>query len=654
MYEYLNDSEFLLKMDRLKRREVFARLTILDFAENPIKNIEGTISSGSITVNGNSSVRRTISLTMITTLEPQDIEDVSNLISINKKIKIEVGLTNPFKKYQNYGKIIWFPQGIYILSNANISNSTSGSSISISGKDKMVLLNGSVGGTLPASVSFHELYNIDDDDNVTITYPTIGRIIREAVFHYGLEQENNIYINDIDETAKLLIKYSGSSPIWFTTDYSAFVISDSPPAATGWISFESGADVGYKETDFTYPGELILNAGDSVVSLLDKIVSTLGGNYEYFYDVYGRFIFQEKRNYQNNSYTPIVDLEGETYIRNLTENQYTYAFRDSETTISIAKNPNYDNIKNDFICWGTKDVGNNTTVSIRYHLAIDEKPILDKCLQDMYLVKSGGTPVRYEFVTAGKSVSRTWEKVCSACKPSAADWREELYREALVNNFYSLYPTQEIQDGAAKTKGRYDEELIAEWRNLYDPDNEEWQTNSERLYWNPIVYQDPQSLTYWLDFIDEGTEISKYSINEIGLRSIVTNDSNIQLIYNNDIPDIIFLENTTEGRKKKKELESTGQQTCLYKSEQEDYFLTSSTGASAYDSIRDSLYQHLTYNTSISISCLPIYYLEPNNLIYIQDSSTGTRGNYVVTQFTIPLAYNGTMSVTAEESLIRI
>jgi len=43
--------------------------------------------------------------------------------------------------------------------------------------------------------------------------------------------------------------------------------------------------MGYIYTDFTYPGkELVCNAGDSVTSVLDKIISVMG-NYEYFYDV---------------------------------------------------------------------------------------------------------------------------------------------------------------------------------------------------------------------------------------------------------------------------------------------------------------------------------------------------------------------------------
>jgi len=54
--------------------------------------------------------------------------------------------------------------------------------------------------------------------------------------------------------------------------------------------YTKGEDVGYKLTDFTYPGELILKPGDTVVTLLNKIKETLG-NFEYYYDVWGHFIF---------------------------------------------------------------------------------------------------------------------------------------------------------------------------------------------------------------------------------------------------------------------------------------------------------------------------------------------------------------------------
>jgi hypothetical protein len=60
--------------------------------------------------------------------------------------------------------------------------------------------------------------------------------------------------------------------------------------------------LGYRITDLTYTGDLISSIGESLTSILDKI-KTMFGNFEYFYDVDGRFIFQEKKNYINTAWS---------------------------------------------------------------------------------------------------------------------------------------------------------------------------------------------------------------------------------------------------------------------------------------------------------------------------------------------------------------
>jgi hypothetical protein len=51
-----------------------------------------------------------------------------------------------------------------------------------------------------------------------------------------------------------------------------------------------GDTAGYTTTDLTYPGDLILNAGDSLTKLLDLIKDMLG-EFEYFYSLEGKFVF---------------------------------------------------------------------------------------------------------------------------------------------------------------------------------------------------------------------------------------------------------------------------------------------------------------------------------------------------------------------------
>jgi hypothetical protein len=58
--------------------------------------------------------------------------------------------------------------------------------------------------------------------------------------------------------------------------------------------------IGYQKTPLTFPKELVANPGESVTSILDKIVSQFG-TYEYFYNIHGQFIFQKKQEYYTAS-----------------------------------------------------------------------------------------------------------------------------------------------------------------------------------------------------------------------------------------------------------------------------------------------------------------------------------------------------------------
>jgi hypothetical protein len=126
--------------------------------EAPVESIEGKVLPGStITIDGNSSVRRTCSITFLAEDVVNDLTDIDNLLSVNKKVEILVGIENNVDRV-NYDDIIWFPQGIYVIIQPSISQNASGCTITLSCKDKMCLLNGERGGNLPTSVTFHE-YN---------------------------------------------------------------------------------------------------------------------------------------------------------------------------------------------------------------------------------------------------------------------------------------------------------------------------------------------------------------------------------------------------------------------------------------------------------------------------------------------------------------
>lgn len=634
MFEYLNDMDFLTQLDKLHMRVQYAKIILLSFKdEEPIKEIQGSITSGNLSVNGSSAIRRTINLTMLASIDNSNLEDIDNEISINKKIKVLIGYDNPLKSYKNYGDIIWFPCGLFVLSSANISRSTSGWNISITGKDKMCLLDGTAGGTLPASITFHESLVQLDNGDVEIQYPTIFQIIYEAVNHWGGEAIENIIITDIDEEIKMLVRYMGDKPVYFSNDYQSlsFEAQEDYPHM-----FSYGQDAGYKYTDFTYPGELVLNAGDTVVTLLDKIVSTLG-NYEYFYNIDGKFVFQEIKNYLNTG-SPLLELSPEDYVRSYNNAKFLYSLTDLDTTTAITRNPKYDNVKNDFYVWGKRRTSTGVEVSIRYHLAIDDKPDIDLAMQNMWEVKDkeSNLIVRYDFNTLDDySVDDyTVTLVGTPCD----EWREELYRRALnaqvSNSVYDNY---------------YDSELIAEWRNLYNPMNKNWDATN---HWNPDVFNDPGSINFWLDFIDTSSALGKYSIKNIGRRTKVVNNNDIKTVYNSEVPDVVFIEGLDQDLIVK--YQGIGQRFFILTNEYYDMFSISTTGTSCFDQIREMMYQNLCYNTTISLTCLPKYYIEPNNIIRVEDKDSNIYGNYQITQYSLPLTYNGTMSITATEVLTRV
>ena len=111
----LRDKQFLKKLDLVKNKKSFVRITMLTADELPIKTIEGLITTGSINIDGNSSMRRTCNLTFLATEEDNDLTNIDNLLSINKKIKIETGLENTID--DRYNDIIWFKQVSLLLFN---------------------------------------------------------------------------------------------------------------------------------------------------------------------------------------------------------------------------------------------------------------------------------------------------------------------------------------------------------------------------------------------------------------------------------------------------------------------------------------------------------------------------------------------------------
>ena len=153
---YLKNESFLKELDSQNNRFYQVKIEVLNKEEQPVEAIEGRVLPGSsINIDGNSSMRRTCSINLVAEDAENDLTNVDNLLSINKKIRIFEGIKNDID--ENQEEIIWFPLGIFVIVQPNISHSAGGCTISLSCTDKMCLLNGECGGNLPTSVTFHVL-----------------------------------------------------------------------------------------------------------------------------------------------------------------------------------------------------------------------------------------------------------------------------------------------------------------------------------------------------------------------------------------------------------------------------------------------------------------------------------------------------------------
>ena len=148
------------------------------------------------------------------------------------------------------------------------------------------------------------------------------------------------------------------------------------------VKLDYGTTAGYRLTDLTYAGDLIANIGESLTSIIDKIVSMLG-NFEYFYDLDGRFIFQKKKTYSNNSWNSIINTGDDSYVDAAAyTSAITYTLEAGVLITSFQNAPNLQNLSNDFSVWCKRTTvsGGEVPIHLRYVLA--DKPIYYRSIED--------------------------------------------------------------------------------------------------------------------------------------------------------------------------------------------------------------------------------------------------------------------------------
>lgn len=167
------------------------KIEVLDSEQKIIGTIEGIVS-GSMSISGESDVRRTANFVVQPTLTEKIRLSEDSLLWLNKDIRISVGLYNIRTKQYKY-----YPLGTYVYTDTSGTYDKTTNNLTINCADFMKKLDGTKNGQLGALIVSYPAYKEDPETGEPITY----NIIRNAVIETleKLARITNYRIDDIGE-----------------------------------------------------------------------------------------------------------------------------------------------------------------------------------------------------------------------------------------------------------------------------------------------------------------------------------------------------------------------------------------------------------------------------------------------------------------------
>lgn len=463
--------------------------------------------------------------------------------------------------------------------------------------------------------------------------------------------------------------------------------------------YSYGDYIGYKYTPLTYSGEdFIGKPGESVVTILDKVKNKFS-LYEYFYDVNGIFHFQKKKTYIESAYG--------ANEKDQDEQEYICTFNDKNDIISVSHSTNLDNVKNDYSIWGTTTgekpvkfhvrVGLNkrptsyVTYNGNVYVGIDYREIIFQMAKDYasnhekndFLAKleannpwaKGGKTGFESFYT---DVREFWPQLY---------WGEttgnKIKTLADFTNYYTnFYHTGEYADWATAVAGRVD---LIFWFEIIESDPQYWISNigdrmksedsSEitavdyreipNIVWLPAETSNSSLYSKYAAALEK--YVKDYTANQSGgitddavaedlaevntwanaamelrgdLRKYLQKYLNGAPLFLKEDGTVVAEDDYLTMPTRKDTLGNSYIPEYISPELLEQDFTSCKKGTSAIDKVEEYLYSYTNFGETKTITIVPNYDLEVNRkILYLGEP-------YIIQKITVPLTYNGTMSLT--------
>lgn len=209
-------------IDLLKQRHIQyqIRFEVMNPDGTILDEIEGIIQTGGYSIDANSDVRRTVSLTVAPTrLHPNNMTfGPEGNIWINKTIHLYISVYNPrTKEYKPYSA------GFYEYTSVSGTYDNATNSLSLSLNDFMITLNGTKNGEIGALNTTIPAYKENPTTGEIIQHNTIRAAMRSVVNQLG--KIDSVYVDEIGEAYAMkrfnpdYLSYRDHHPAWDCIPY---------------------------------------------------------------------------------------------------------------------------------------------------------------------------------------------------------------------------------------------------------------------------------------------------------------------------------------------------------------------------------------------------------------------------------------------------